>query len=440
MPQEETRRTSPDVFLRLHREVAPRASSRSTSATPPASARPTRCSRTPTPSRSRASTSSSASSRRTAAPRRPSGSADLEVIPRRAGRLQGQGPRGDGPAGDPRAASPRSCIVDELAHTNVPGTENAKRYQDVEDLLEAGISVMTAVNIQHFESRPGHRLPRHRRRRAGARARPDPAPGRRDRERGPAVGGAAGAPAGRQDLSGRAHRRRRSRTSSPRRTWRRCASSRCARSPTGSRPSAAGPHASAADRARRHQGHGRDVLEPRDDAPPAAPRLGARGQAQHQLVRRLRPHAPGQPAADVGARAPAAVRERHPRHGARRQGRLALGRGRRRRAAPLRAGARRHARDLRKVAAAGLDAPLPEGPDRGLRLAGSGIDVYEIETEAPGRGRRRRRREPAPRSSSARSARVCSAVVPQQPPTIRAPSSSQRPASPRRTPPARAPR
>ena len=50
------------------------------------------------------------------------------------------------------ARKPEVVIVDELAHTNVPGAENDKRYEDVEDLLEAGISVMTAVNIQHFES------------------------------------------------------------------------------------------------------------------------------------------------------------------------------------------------------------------------------------------------------------------------------------------------
>jgi two-component system sensor histidine kinase KdpD len=47
---------------------------------------------------------------------------------------------------------PEVVLVDELAHTNVPGVENEKRYQDVEDILEAGISVMTTVNIQHFES------------------------------------------------------------------------------------------------------------------------------------------------------------------------------------------------------------------------------------------------------------------------------------------------
>ena len=46
---------------------------------------------------------------------------------------------------------PEVVIVDELAHTNVEGSKNEKRWQDVMDLLEAGISVITAVNIQHLE-------------------------------------------------------------------------------------------------------------------------------------------------------------------------------------------------------------------------------------------------------------------------------------------------
>jgi two-component system sensor histidine kinase KdpD len=50
------------------------------------------------------------------------------------------------------ARHPAITIVDELAHTNVPGSKNSKRYQDVLDLLAAGISVITAVNIQHLES------------------------------------------------------------------------------------------------------------------------------------------------------------------------------------------------------------------------------------------------------------------------------------------------
>ena len=50
------------------------------------------------------------------------------------------------------ARKPEICLVDELAHTNVPGSKNKKRYEDVLDLLDAGIHVMTAVNIQHLET------------------------------------------------------------------------------------------------------------------------------------------------------------------------------------------------------------------------------------------------------------------------------------------------
>lgn len=47
---------------------------------------------------------------------------------------------------------PEIVIVDELAHTNIPGSKNQKRWQDVLDILDAGIDVITAVNIQHIES------------------------------------------------------------------------------------------------------------------------------------------------------------------------------------------------------------------------------------------------------------------------------------------------
>lgn len=47
---------------------------------------------------------------------------------------------------------PTVALVDELAHTNAPGSKNAKRYQDVEELVRAGISVITTLNIQHLES------------------------------------------------------------------------------------------------------------------------------------------------------------------------------------------------------------------------------------------------------------------------------------------------
>jgi len=50
------------------------------------------------------------------------------------------------------ARRPERCLVDELAHTNVPGSKNKKRYEDVLDLLDAGIHVMTAINIQHLET------------------------------------------------------------------------------------------------------------------------------------------------------------------------------------------------------------------------------------------------------------------------------------------------
>ncbi|MFF7244923.1 ATP-binding protein [Embleya sp. NPDC008237] len=47
---------------------------------------------------------------------------------------------------------PRVALVDELAHTNVPGSRNAKRWRDVEEILDAGIDVISTVNVQHLES------------------------------------------------------------------------------------------------------------------------------------------------------------------------------------------------------------------------------------------------------------------------------------------------
>jgi two-component system, OmpR family, sensor histidine kinase KdpD len=47
---------------------------------------------------------------------------------------------------------PKTVLIDELAHTNVTGSENTKRYEDVELILNAGISVVSTVNIQHIES------------------------------------------------------------------------------------------------------------------------------------------------------------------------------------------------------------------------------------------------------------------------------------------------
>src|SRR6202158_2553673 len=50
------------------------------------------------------------------------------------------------------ARHPQVCVVDEFPHTNVPGSERAKRWEDVEVLLAAGIDVFTTMNIQHLES------------------------------------------------------------------------------------------------------------------------------------------------------------------------------------------------------------------------------------------------------------------------------------------------
>ncbi|HTV15960.1 MAG TPA: universal stress protein [Acidobacteriaceae bacterium] len=50
------------------------------------------------------------------------------------------------------ARRPAWCMVDELAHSNVPGSRNRKRYEDVLELLDAGVSVMTAMNVQHLET------------------------------------------------------------------------------------------------------------------------------------------------------------------------------------------------------------------------------------------------------------------------------------------------
>ncbi|HEX5235463.1 MAG TPA: universal stress protein [Silvibacterium sp.] len=50
------------------------------------------------------------------------------------------------------ARHPQVCVVDDLAHTNVPGSRNRRRYEDVLELLEAGISVMTALDVQYLET------------------------------------------------------------------------------------------------------------------------------------------------------------------------------------------------------------------------------------------------------------------------------------------------
>ena len=76
---------------------------------------------------------------------------DLEVIPRR--KVEYRGTTMEEMDVDAIVRRrPQVCVVDELAHTNVPGSRHAKRYEDVLEILDAGIHVMTAVNIQHLET------------------------------------------------------------------------------------------------------------------------------------------------------------------------------------------------------------------------------------------------------------------------------------------------
>jgi two-component system sensor histidine kinase KdpD len=75
----------------------------------------------------------------------------IEVIPPRYIEYRGSSfPELDVPA--VLARHPQVVLVDELAHTNTPGSKNEKRWQDVEELLDAGITVISTVNIQHLES------------------------------------------------------------------------------------------------------------------------------------------------------------------------------------------------------------------------------------------------------------------------------------------------
>lgn len=76
---------------------------------------------------------------------------DLEVIPRRKVRYRGIEME-EMDLDSILARKPQVVVVDELAHTNVHGSRNLKRYQDVLEILDAGIHVMTAVNIQHLET------------------------------------------------------------------------------------------------------------------------------------------------------------------------------------------------------------------------------------------------------------------------------------------------
>jgi two-component system sensor histidine kinase KdpD len=75
----------------------------------------------------------------------------LEIVPRRSVVYRGT-PLQEMDLSAVLARKPELCLIDELAHTNAPGVEHEKRYEDVRDVLEAGIDVFSTVNVQHLES------------------------------------------------------------------------------------------------------------------------------------------------------------------------------------------------------------------------------------------------------------------------------------------------
>jgi two-component system, OmpR family, sensor histidine kinase KdpD len=77
--------------------------------------------------------------------------AALEVIPRRHLTYRGT-PLEEMDLSAVLARKPELCLIDELAHTNAPSVEHEKRYEDVRDVIEAGIDVFSTVNVQHLES------------------------------------------------------------------------------------------------------------------------------------------------------------------------------------------------------------------------------------------------------------------------------------------------
>ena len=75
----------------------------------------------------------------------------LEIVPRRTVPYRGT-PLQEMDLPAVLAREPELCLIDELAHTNAPGVEHEKRYEDVREVLDAGIDVFSTVNVQHLES------------------------------------------------------------------------------------------------------------------------------------------------------------------------------------------------------------------------------------------------------------------------------------------------
>src|SRR4029077_13229950 len=75
----------------------------------------------------------------------------LEILPRRTVVYRGK-PLEEMDLPAVLARRPELCLIDELVHTNAPGVEHEKRFEDVRDVLNAGIDVFSTVNVQHLES------------------------------------------------------------------------------------------------------------------------------------------------------------------------------------------------------------------------------------------------------------------------------------------------
>ena len=139
-----------DWFARRWAWLAARCAS--ISARPPASARPSPCSTRAGGAWPAAPTSSSPSPRPTAARTPPLCLADLPAVARQQVVYRGAEFE-EMDLAAVLARRPAVALVDELAHTNVPGSgPHERRWQDVEDLLDAGIDVISTLNIQHLES------------------------------------------------------------------------------------------------------------------------------------------------------------------------------------------------------------------------------------------------------------------------------------------------
>ncbi len=386
------------------------AASRSSSAPPPASARPTRCCRRRGSASARASTSSSASSRRTAGPRPRRCSPASRSIPRR--RVDYRGHVLEEMDLDAiLARRPAIVLVDELAHTNAPGSRHPKRWSDVEELLDAGIEVYTTR--QH----PAPREPERRRRADHRRARPrdragrDPRARRRDQADRPLARGPDPAPARGQGLrpaAGRARDRELLQPGQPDRAARaRAAPHRRAR-----RRGDAHLHARA--RRRRHLAgrrarHGRASAAGRSASVWSAParRMAARRHAEWIAVFVETPaFAPRAGGAARDGDADAA-----PRRAARRRGRDDHRPRRRRRAGPLRAAAQRQRADPREVAAIVVARARPAGADRRGHPPQRRHRRARRRRRARGadraRGRDPRRRRPRARPAATRFALAC---------------------------------